>query len=100
MSSVAQSLAGVKQSLGRLLADAYSFLVGCSGAGGVLAGLRFLLAGSGLFVFFVVIFCDVLDDNRDAAVGRIEWGVGLAQALVRKSADLGYLIRREFHWLA
>src|SRR5712691_4713656 len=75
----------------------------CSGPGllflGGFCGLRrFALFGFGFGtgrwfgIFFFVVLHDVLDDERDAAVGWVEGGVRLAQTLVGKSADLGHLV--------
>src|ERR1039458_5421277 len=57
------------------------------------AALDFLFAGgrSGIVVV-IIIFYDVLHDQRDAAVGRVERGVGLAETLVGKAADLSDLV--------
>ena len=41
----------------------------------------------------VVVFYDVLHDERDAAVGGVEWIVEFAETLIGKSADLGDLVR-------
>jgi hypothetical protein len=58
-----------------------------------LAAFGFLLAGRGFgIVVVIVVFYDVLHDQRDAAVGRVERGIGLAESLVGKAADLGDLV--------
>ena len=53
----------------------------------------FALAGrSGLGIFIVGVFLDVLHDQRDAAVGWIKRGGGLAQSLIGEPANLNDLI--------
>src|SRR5271170_2600354 len=49
---------------------------------------------SGWFRVFVVGACsEVLDDERNATVGGVEWIVGFAEMLIGESADLGDLVR-------
>ena len=60
--------------------------------GGLGCSPVFWLAGGGLGIFVVVIFHDVLHDERDAAIGGVERGIGLAETLVGKAADLRDLV--------